>query len=166
MYLYLIRHGEAVPENVDADRPLSEKGMLDVSEVAAFMNFDEIKVDEIWYSTKLRAKQTAAVIAEAIPHKNLVQMQGLKPNDPAAKVAQEILAVREDVVIVGHLPFLGKLASLLITGSEENDVVNFAAGGVVCLEKSIDNIGVGWEKGWSIDWMMTPDFLNKCIRHR
>ena len=158
MFLYLVRHGEAVTEDADALRPLSQQGFTDVSEIAAFMNFDEIKVDEIWHSTKLRAKQTAQILAEAIPHKNFVERQGLTPNDPVVNIASEINSIHEDVIIVGHLPFLSKLASFLLAGTENKDLVDFHAGGVICLER--------WEKGWQILWMMMPEFLAKCIKHK
>ena len=39
-------------------------------------------------------------------------------------------------MLVGHLPFLSKLASRLVTGSEDTAVVSFRAGTAVCLERS------------------------------
>lgn len=158
MYLYLIRHGDAVSEKVNPERPLSEKGMLDVSEVAAFMACADIKVDEIWHSTKLRAKTTAKVIAEAIGHKNLVEREGLNPNDPVDTIAQEANSLHENIIIVGHLPFLDLLASQLLVNNQELHVVNFKTGGVLCLEK--------WEEGWHIAWMMNPDLLTRCVKQK
>ncbi|OGB87001.1 phosphohistidine phosphatase SixA [candidate division WOR-1 bacterium RIFCSPLOWO2_02_FULL_46_20] len=156
MYLYLIRHGETVTESVGSEQPLSEKGMLDVSEIAAFMSCANIKVDEIWHSTKLRAKTTAKVIAEAIEHKNLVEREGLGPNDPIANIAEETDILHENTIIVGHLPFLDLLASQLLVNNQALRVVNFKTGGVLCLEK--------WQEGWHIAWMMNPDLLTRCIK--
>lgn len=156
MYLYLIRHGQAKPEDIDPERHLTEIGMLEVSEMAAFLGCGEVKVDEIWHSTKERARRTAAILSEAVPHKNLVEREGLKPNDPVIPIAEEINQIHENIMIVGHLPFLEKLASHLLTSRDKDQIVKIYEGGAVCLEK--------WEEGWSISWMMYPEFLAKCIK--
>ncbi|MBI5701226.1 phosphohistidine phosphatase SixA [Candidatus Saganbacteria bacterium] len=157
MSLYLIRHGEAVPETMDTSRPLTEKGILDISEITAFLNAAEVKVNEIWHSTKLRAKQTAKIIAEGVPHKKLIERDNLLPNDTVRNIAGEITAIHEDIVIVGHLPFLEHLATYLLSKNENFNFVNFSQGGVICLEKI--------ETGWTILWMMTPALLSACIEH-
>jgi phosphohistidine phosphatase len=41
-------------------------------------------------------------------------------------------------MIVGHLPFLGKLVALLVTGSEENEIVEYQVGSIVCIERRDD----------------------------
>jgi len=46
-----------------------------------------------------------------------------------------------DVMIVGDLPFLGKLVALLVTGSEKNEIVEFRFGGVVCVERRDEKNG-------------------------
>jgi len=158
MYLYLVRHGEALPKNADPERHLSEKGMLDVSEIAAFMQCVEVKVDEIWHSSKERAKRTAVIIAEAVPHKNIVEREGLAPNDPVEKIAEEIKDIHENIIIVGHLPFLDCLVSFLIAGSLDLGIIKLPTAAVACLEK--------WEQGWSLSWIMSPDLLSKSIKHR
>jgi phosphohistidine phosphatase len=56
-------------------------------------------------------------------------------------------------MIVGHMPFLGKLAALLVTGSEENEIVAFQFGGVLCMECR-DNVK------WKVAWMITPALLH------
>ena len=57
-----------------------------------------------------------------------------------------------DLMIVGHLPFLGKLVALLVTGSEKNEIVEFRFGSVVCVERRDD-------KKWKVAWMVTPSLL-------
>jgi len=57
-----------------------------------------------------------------------------------------------DVMIVGHLPFVSKLASLLLTGDESADTIAFQKGGIVCLERSA-------EDKWHVNWMVTPELL-------
>jgi phosphohistidine phosphatase len=58
-------------------------------------------------------------------------------------------------MIVGHLPHLARLASLLITGSETLEVAAFQQGGVVCLEH--DRAG----ESWRIKWMLVPEILGR-----
>jgi phosphohistidine phosphatase len=56
-------------------------------------------------------------------------------------------------MIVGHLPFLGKLVGLLVTGSDNNEIVEFRFGSVVGLERRDD-------KKWKVAWMVTPSLLH------
>lgn len=151
MNLYLIQHGEALSEDVDPARPLSSKGRADVERTAGFMKGAGVKADEIWHSTKLRAKQTAEIIAKILSSQNIVEKKGLAPNDPVVGIADEINKADKNIVIASHLPFLQKLSSLLLTGSESGEIVKFKQGGVVCLEKS--------DSSWSIAWMVVPDVL-------
>ena len=55
-------------------------------------------------------------------------------------------------MIVGHLPFLGRLAALLLTGNADKEVVAFQFGCVVCLNGDD-------EVRWKLEWMMVPKLL-------
>ena len=155
MYLYLVRHGEALAKEVDPERHLSEEGMQQVTQMAAFMSCAQVKVDEIWHSSKERARRTAAIIAAAVPHKNIVERAGLLPEDPVDVIAEEINQLHENVMIVGHLPFVDLLAAKLVADSAKAGVFNFSTAAALCLEK--------WEGGWSVTWMMDPGLLGRCI---
>jgi phosphohistidine phosphatase len=76
----------------------------------------------------------------------------MDPLDPPEPVAQEAATWTEDVMLVGHLPFMGKLASRLIGGSEEAELIAFQPGSVACLERKP-------EGGWTLLWMVRPDLL-------
>ncbi|MBT4364970.1 MAG: hypothetical protein HOD17_10835 [Desulfobacteraceae bacterium] len=54
-------------------------------------------------------------------------------------------------MIVGHLPFLDRLTSFLITGSVDKSVFKFQNGGIVCLIKEPEN------DSWVIKWALMPD---------
>lgn len=142
MELYLIRHGEAVAENVDPARPLTEQGKIDVVRTAAQMKDTGVAIDEIWYSSKLRAKQTAEIVAQTLGIKNVVEKQGLKPNDPVNPVAKLIEQSEKNIAVAGHLPFLPKLADLLVGGSEGDEIVNMKTATVVILEQT--------DFGWAV----------------
>ncbi len=72
--------------------------------------------------------------------------------DEVAVVKDEIEKLDGDLMIVSHLPFLAKLSSLLLTGSEEPAVVGFQQGGVVALEKSDNGL-------WSVSWVIIPEII-------
>jgi len=153
MKLYLIQHAKAAPEQVDPQRPLTEDGRRDMQRVAAFVKPLNLSVDCLWHSGKKRAVQTAEALAEVIEIKQAeIAHDGLAPNDDVTVLRDELASARQDVMIVGHLPFLSKLASLLLTGSESADAVAFKQGGIVCLSRSETN-------QWQIDWMVTPELL-------
>lgn len=152
MKIYLVRHGEAVSSEVDPKRPLSEQGLVDVRKVASFIRPLKISVEHIWHSGKLRAAQTAEIMTGVVVGKDYSAHESLGPNDDVTNIADEIEAYDTDLMIVGHLPFLAYLASLLVAGKETANVVAFDAGSIACLNRS--------DSGrWQIEWMITPELL-------
>lgn len=153
MKLYLVQHARAAPTDIDPDRSLTKEGLRDIRKVAEFIKPLNLHVEYLWHSRKKRAEQTADVLAETLKaDKGLAARDGLAPNDDVTALASELDSTIEDIAIVGHLPFLGKLASLLLAGSESADTVAFKNGGIVCLTRSDEN-------QWHIDWMVTPELL-------
>ncbi len=154
MKLYLVRHGEAVADLIDPARPLSPKGNAEVCRVAEFLKTSNISVECIWHSTKLRARQTAELLAQAVAQKpRLQERKGLSPNDPVEELEQALAGQRQDLMIVGHLPLLAELASLLLAGDPVIRHTAFPPAGVVCLERP----GRG---AWQVRWMVTPELLD------
>lgn len=138
MDIYLIQHAESVPEKEDPARPLSHEGRQTMERVAALAARLKIKPDLIFHSEKLRAKQTAEILARNLGLLDKVrERQGLSPLDPVAPVAgwlkQETAKGLTGLAIVGHLPFLDKLTSLLIIENENPSVVSFQNGAIVKL---------------------------------
>ena len=74
------------------------------------------------------------------------------PTDPVRPVADAVAARTDDLMIVGHLPFLGMLAALLLAGDEDADLVAFQCGAVVCLE------GSGRSR-FRLRWLVTPELV-------
>ncbi len=155
MKLYLVQHGHAVSKEQDPQRPLSEKGIADLNKMADFIKPMNIAVDYLWHSEKKRAIQTAEVLAEVIEvNEDIRAREGLNPNDDVNVLEKELRSIDGNVMVVGHMPFLGKLASLLLSGSEAAGIVRFQQGGIVCL--SCDE-----ESGWQIQWMVVPEILSR-----
>jgi phosphohistidine phosphatase len=153
MKLYLVQHGEALSDTVDPARPLSDAGREDVGKMAAFFAARPLSLDRIAHSGKLRARQTAEILSAVLaPGKPVEQCAGLSPNDPPDGFARELAGWSEDVMVVGHLPFLGRLAGLLVSGDPDGGLVAYRPGSVVCLEQ-------GGENDWAVAWMLRPELL-------
>ena len=137
MRVYLIQHGEAKAKEADPERPLTDKGAADVRRVAAFVEPLHLRVRAIWQSGKTRARQTAEAFAAVVKAgEGVVRHDGMGPKDDVVPVADEIVRGGEDLVLVGHLPFLGKLAGRLLVGDESRQPVALQYGGVVCREQA------------------------------
>ena len=153
MKLYLVQHGKAASKEIDPQRPLTEEGRKDVQKIAAFIKPLGLYVDCLWHSGKKRTAQTAELLAEVVKINNSqTARDGLGPNDDAAALRDELASAEQDIMIVGHLPFLSKLVSLLLSGSELGDIVAFKNGGVVAMSRSEENL-------WRVDWIVTPQLL-------
>ena len=153
MKLYLVQHGDAVAKDVDPERPLSETGRRDVRALAGFLEQAGIRVQRILHSGKRRAEQTAAILAETVLMTGAPQtVSGIAPNDDVGAVADRIAGWTQEVLVVGHLPFMARLVSLLLTGEPERAAVCYQPGTVVCLERSDAS-------DWCINWMLRPQLL-------
>jgi phosphohistidine phosphatase len=153
MKIYLVRHGEAVSSGSDPQKPLSKQGLTDVRKVASFIKPLKISVEHIWHSGKLRAVQTAEILAESVSaEKGCSAHKNLGPNDDVTIIADEIDAYNTNIMIVGHLPFLAYLTSLFLTGKDTANVVELDAGSIACLNRSHPG-------RWQLEWMITPEIL-------
>ena len=155
MRIFLVQHGEAKSEGDDPDRSLTEKGIKDTEEMGEFaISHFGIALCEIYHSGKTRARQTAEILANYLSSSVKVMMQtdGLAPSDDPAIWAERIKKLTEDVFLVGHLPHLGKLASLLITGKSETKIIGFQNSCIVNLCK--DNQG-----NWTTCWVVVPQII-------
>lgn len=151
MFICLVQHAKARSEETDPARPLCEKGLADITKMASYTSGLDLSINEIFHSPKLRAKQTAQVLADYLrPPKGLSGTDGLKPNDDPSVWAERLKTMTDNTILVGHLPHIGKLASLLLCGDADKDLVDFKMAGIVCLKR--DESGA-----WSLQWMITPE---------
>jgi len=160
MKLYLVQHAKAASEQADPQRSLIEEGRRDIRKIAAFIKPLNLCVDYLWHSRKTRAVQTAELLAEAIRiNKAKTARDGLGPNDDVTSLRDELISAKLDVMIVSHLPFVSKLASLLLVGCESANTVAFRQGGIVCLSRSPYGVPRTEMDEWQIDWMVIPEIL-------
>ena len=150
MKIYLVQHGNQLPEDVDPREGLSDKGRADCEKVASYAANEGLKVSSIFHSVKLRAKQTAEIFAKhLLPEGQPQEKEGLKPMDD---INIWIDKLKDGLMLVSHLPFMQKLSSLLITGNPEKPVIKFQQGGIVCLEQDEN-------ENWTIKFMIPPNLL-------
>ena len=153
MKLYLVQHGEAVAKNIDPGRPLSRQGEHDVQRMAGFLKKCNVALDKIMHSGKMRAHQTAEILAEAVLIKGEIEaVKGVNPDDPVEDFSIVAHKLKQDTMVVGHLPFMSRMVSYLITGNPDQAVVAYKPGSIVCLERNA-------EQYWQIQWMLRPNFL-------
>jgi phosphohistidine phosphatase len=154
MRLYLVQHGEALPKDVDPDRPLSGKGREDARRLAEFLGERGIRVSRVFHSGKTRARQTAEIIAATVmPDEDGEARAGLNPNDPVEPMAERVSDWEQDAMLIGHLPFMERFAGRLVAGAEERSIVAFEPGSMVCLERLDPD-------GWRVAWMLRPELFS------
>jgi phosphohistidine phosphatase len=175
MRVYLVQHGEAEEKTVNPERPLTVKGRADVTLVATFLKKAAIRPEMVLHSGKQRAQETAELFAGILGCGSVEPRDGLAPMDPVLPVDYYLQGVGQSVMLVGHLPFMDKLASFLLADDNEDSgtvafqmgavefqgiwrrpdwsgTVAFQMGGVVCLEQ-------GPNTSWSIQWAVNPELL-------
>jgi phosphohistidine phosphatase len=150
MFLFLIQHAEAKSKDEDPARGLSEKGIQDITRVANYASKLDIKASGILHSGKLRAQQTARVLADYLKIDAISETDGLGPMDDPGIWFERLTSEKENRMLVGHLPHLDKFSSLLLSGDSDKKIIDFKMGGIVCLKKLEGN-------NFAIGWMITPE---------
>ncbi len=151
MPIFLVQHGKSLSREQDPEKGLSQQGKDDVARIAEVAQGYGVSVGAIIHSGKKRAVQTAEIFASAlVPEGGIKQADGLKPLDDVTALAGN-LEPQGRLMVVGHLPFMERLTSYLITGDTDRPVFKFQNGGIVCLDETPEG------KGWVIKWTLMPE---------
>jgi phosphohistidine phosphatase len=148
MTLYLVQHGQCLDKETDPNRSLSEEGRATIIQIAETAANSNIAVSIIYHSGKLRALQTAELFSEYLKTTQVESVSGLSPLDSIKDFADDF-QFTDNTMIVGHLPFMERLCSYLITGNQEPTMVKFQNAGIVCLDQDETN-------HWYLKWTMMP----------
>ncbi len=152
MDVYLMQHGVALTEEQDPARSLAEDGRAAVQAVVALARAAGVEVDLCLHSGKLRAQQTAQILADGLGIDDVRTHAGLNPSDDVAPVAHWLAeSGAASIAVVGHLPFLDRLASLLVAGDAGAEVVRFRNAGLVKLVPKDE------AAGYAVDWVLVPE---------
>jgi phosphohistidine phosphatase len=149
MEFYLVRHGEAVSQAVNGQRPLTPEGRRDVERLGRAAAQRVIQPSQIFHSGLLRAQQTADILGESLgPVEGVRELVGLRPDDDPVIAKTELETSTVSLMLVGHLPHLSRLASFLVAGDADRGVVEFAPATLLGL--------VYEDYRWKILWKITP----------
>ena len=144
--IYLVHHAHAVDSDVDTQRPLSATGRMHVDDLARRAAARGVKPAAIWHSGKLRARQTAEAFLRAChPLAEFAAIRGLQPTDPPEWIRDLVSEEARDVMLVGHMPHLPRLLTLLVSGSEAV-LLDYPPHGLVALE----SVGQLFEERWRL----------------
>ena len=159
MNLYLVQHAEANPKEEDPDQSLSEVGLQNIRKTAYFAaEYMGLRLQSILHSGKTRAEQTAGILGKRLNPANGVNVtDGLRPMDKPSIWAERLKEQTDDLMLVGHLPHLRRLASLLLCGDPEKEIVKFRNAGIVHLIR--DDSG-----SWSIGWILIPEMVGPKMK--
>lgn len=148
--LYFAQHGLAVDKAINPDRPLSDAGKKQTRHIARLLHRNAVDIHQIFHSGKLRASQTADIFAEVLQTDSISAVDHFAPNDDVTKSATTL--THDKALYVGHLPHLEKLVTYLLTGDENQSVINFRNSAVACLIKP--------DQGYQLSWHLLPDMID------
>jgi len=166
--LYLVRHGiaqDASPGMADTDRALTAEGTRKTARIGAGLRRLGVVPDIMLASPLRRAEETASVLASVLaPDRPVEIYPQLAPGHPAAEVVRGLQGYRRarTLILVGHQPDMGELASFLLTGSTGLAALPFKKGGTAAIRVgalSLHPSGV-------LEWYLTPRQLRLIGRSR
>lgn len=168
MNIYLLRHAEAViPKGAmaDEDRPLTSDGIKAMKKGALGMQALKMDLDLVLSSPLVRARQTAEIAAAALGMKDKITgTKNLVPEAHPEALIAEIARHYSDmknVLVVGHEPHMGRLASWLLTGTTDLPLI-FKKGALMALE----NDSVPCKGGAKLKWFLTLRQMGLCQQQR
>ncbi len=154
MNLYLVQHGEAEAREGETERSLTDEGTAAVRRMTTFLAQRPLPpLDAVIHSGKLRARQTADILSHHIrTARGVLAANDLEPNSDPKIWARKLRDLTDDLMLVGHMPHLSKLTSLLVVHDSKLSIVQFHNAGIVCLERDIDLV-------WRLDWIIIPQIV-------
>jgi phosphohistidine phosphatase len=140
--IVIVRHAEAHPVGerdiqTDADRFLTAAGRKSARLAARTLRRLGVRPDAVWTSPLVRARETAEILRERLKGKSdLVELPALAPPGKDSAILARLRSEKPDeVILVGHEPFLGELLERLLTG-RTGQGVPLSKSSVVCLDLS------------------------------
>jgi len=160
--LYLVRHGiaEKGGDMGDVQRALTPKGRARMEAIARALRILEVRPDLILTSPLRRAQETAAILARGLGNVELTELSQLALNGAHPSELSHLLSGYQGVetlMVVGHQPSLGKLASFLLCGSPEGCELEFKKGGVARLYAQTGGEAVRYR----LEWLLGPRVMRK-----
>jgi phosphohistidine phosphatase len=163
--LYLVRHAIAEDRSCfllkgldDSLRPLTPEGRCKFQRIAKRLKKLIGPIDVIVTSPYLRAHQTAKLLQKTDPQVKILTSEALTPSSSPLALTDwcqtHLVKKMKKIVLVGHEPDLGLLASWLLCGSETSKI-DVKKGGAIAL-----SLKGGLEPSSAcLKWLVTPKSL-------
>jgi phosphohistidine phosphatase len=162
MKIYLVRHGIAEPlgepnRYQDFRRSLTLEGSKKMREISLGLKALGVESDLLVSSPLIRAKETAEIVADVLKYMGPTEIwEELAPGTSARQTVGKLQTCegRNSVLLVGHQPHLGFLASLLVFGDDSLSL-DLKKGSVCCIEAEQFPI----QPPLPLVWMLPPKIL-------
>ena len=163
MDLLVLRHGEAGRGSAlpgDSKRTLTTEGKQEIADLSNGMKSLDVKLDVVYTSPLLRAKQTAEIVAKSLKFKGKIEeLDSLKPEGSKLEFYSVLSKLKQDsvVLVVGHEPYLSDMIGEAI--SQSGCRINLKKAGLARIKviSTLPKI-----KG-ELRWLLTPKHLKKIV---
>jgi phosphohistidine phosphatase len=162
MHVYLVRHAIAERRDParwpdDAERPLTAKGTTRFRSAARGLHRIVPAVEVVLASPYRRAWETAEILHDEIAWPTPERCPALEAIRSPAGALEVLRALKESssAALVGHEPYLSRLASLLLSGEEDALRLELKKGGVALLAFADDPRA----RDAFLRWSATPKIL-------
>ena len=153
MQVYLVRHSDAHSYQEDRQRGLSDLGLRRAKKMARHLASLPLEPFLVYHSDELRARQTAEIIVAAFASSIPIQQRDdLGPNASIRDWLIEINSSDENMMLVGHLPFMAEITAALLTDDPGNLGIIFETATVVRLCRKDESC-------WLLEWMLSPEIV-------
>jgi phosphohistidine phosphatase len=170
MELLIVRHAVAFPRNAkrwpdDSDRPLTAEGAKRARRAAAGLKRVAARPALVLTSPLVRARDTAAILAQAARWPQAVECEALSPAGSPDEVLEALRhqgAKVNCVAVVGHQPHLGRLLALCVRGSARPGAFELKKSAVARVRfEGPARVGQG-----VLTWMLAPRVLRQLRRSK
>ncbi|MBC2713138.1 MAG: phosphohistidine phosphatase SixA [Desulfosarcina sp.] len=150
MALYLVQHGKSLPKAEDPEKGLSAEGKMETERIAAVASGYQVCVSRILHSGKKRARETAEILSVRLsPPDGIEACDGMNPLDDVRDFVNHLSVdqgMDQNIMLVGHLPFLERLIGLLVCGNPDQTVFKLQNSGILCLDRvpEVKNPVIRW----------------------
>ena len=156
-----MQHGEAYAEDQDPERSLTPGGEDQIRSSGKALRKLGVDVDLIVSSPKKRARQTAEIVAAELDYskEGIELTETIEPLSPSEDAIAYLsrFSDKGKLLLAGHLPSLGEIASNLMSGGPPISI-HFEMGGVC----RIDVEELPTHKG-DLRWILPPMQLRLLV---
>lgn len=162
-----MRHAEIALGKKESAPELTSKGLESIKRLLSHLDEKEFsELEEIRHSSMESAKETA---------KQLKKIGGLKakikeapllmPYDDFRILADIVASNTSNLMLVGHQPNLGMLASHLLAKESRFNLIDLKKSGMLCIERAnAEKMKDGWSPTWKLRWLVHPRIFKKKPR--